>query len=90
MAAQSALRADAAEQRRGGNDYAGAAAAAVSAVLARADALERIVRLFTLPPILYACEAESSGWWVLRVAHDMHRCCVCGAVFVFCMHVYIM
>lgn len=33
--------------------------------MAKADVLERVVRLFSLPPILYACEAETSGWCVL-------------------------
>ncbi|KAG5177680.1 hypothetical protein JKP88DRAFT_331957 [Tribonema minus] len=62
------LHLDAAEERLRGNDYAGAAAAAAAAVLRKADVLERVVRLFTLPPILYACEAETSGWFA-----ELHR-----------------
>jgi hypothetical protein len=38
------------------------APAVLEAALAKADSLERIIRLFIPPPILYACEAEASGW----------------------------
>ena len=38
------------------------APAVVEAALRKADSLDPIIRSFIPPPILYACEAEASGW----------------------------
>ncbi|KAG5179673.1 hypothetical protein JKP88DRAFT_326367 [Tribonema minus] len=64
-----ALASDAARALAGGGpDFANVSAAAVEAVVARAEWLEGVVRSFVLPPVLHACAAEASGWFA-----ELHR-----------------